>query len=343
MSKSKSKNTTMEILKFLAASSVVMVHCMFPGILGKIIFGIGRFSVPTFYMVSGYFIYNENSDKVIQKLPSRISRLLKIWVITDIIYFFIEFLLSGFSIEWVGNLFNIDATRILEFVFLQETWQYFVWYLFASILCYISTFVISKYNLWNKSLFLIFPLLLVNLFIGEALPFITGETSKWFWCSNFWLFAFPFYATGYGIRIYKDKILEKVTDKLVLIAIIGGFFLNMAERAITHASEFFVSTYIMTVSLFLFSLKFPNRYDEKKGFAGKIVQFFVLMGNYSLYIYLIHPAIIVFVRKFISFMQIEKTYLVGYLTTISVVVITFILAFIVGSLNDIIKKKKLSN
>ena len=63
----KGKNRSLNILKFICATLVVFIHCKFPGEFGKIIENYGRIAVPIFFMISGYFVYNNIRSKVFKK------------------------------------------------------------------------------------------------------------------------------------------------------------------------------------------------------------------------------------------------------------------------------------
>lgn len=67
----KTRNSTLNALKGIACFSVIMLHCAFPGMVGKIIYGIARFAVPMFFAISGYYVYSCNSKDVIQRLPKK--------------------------------------------------------------------------------------------------------------------------------------------------------------------------------------------------------------------------------------------------------------------------------
>ena len=67
----KTRNSTLNALKGIACFSVVMLHCAFPGMVGKIIYGIARFAVPLFFAISGYYVYSCNSKDVIRRLPKK--------------------------------------------------------------------------------------------------------------------------------------------------------------------------------------------------------------------------------------------------------------------------------
>ena len=66
MHKVREKNQRLNIVKAIACASVIVLHCPFPGIVGKILYGFARFAVPFFFMVSGYFVYADDAEKVIR-------------------------------------------------------------------------------------------------------------------------------------------------------------------------------------------------------------------------------------------------------------------------------------
>lgn len=45
------RNHSLNVLEGIACFSVVMLHCGFPGVVGKVIYGIARFAVLPFYIV----------------------------------------------------------------------------------------------------------------------------------------------------------------------------------------------------------------------------------------------------------------------------------------------------
>lgn len=82
----KTRNSTLNALKGIACFSVIMLHCAFPGMVGKIIYGIARFAVPMFFAISGYYVYSCNSKDVIQRLPKNRTHSITIFLETELIY-----------------------------------------------------------------------------------------------------------------------------------------------------------------------------------------------------------------------------------------------------------------
>lgn len=288
----KMKNSTLNILKGIACFSVVLLHCSFPGIFGKIIYGIARFAVPLFFAISGYYVYSNDSQKVIQRLPKKIKHIGTMFVGTEILYFLwhcIQYtILTGSirgAIKWIASSFSFK--NLVDFIIFQRTYIGDVsWFLVALILCYIVTFIIAKNNLWEKSFLLIPVLFLINVFLGEIAPFFKIKT-EWYWCSNFWLMGFPCYALGFYIKINEHRLVQVLTDKKILAILIFSILLNLIERVLTEASQFFISNILFMFACFIYSIKNPTNFQNKK-----LAQVLSIIGEkYAFGVYILHPIV----------------------------------------------------
>lgn len=278
-------NHTLNYLKALACFCVLMLHCGFPGLIGKVIYGPSRFAVPIFFIISGYYIYSDDREKVLTKIPKKIKHIATLWLGTEIVYFIWHIIKSSLEygmLEWIQSLFSME--KLLNFVIFQTTPVGDVsWFLFALLLCYLVTYFIAKNNLWFITIKLIPVLLIINIILGELIPFM-GINLPWYWCSNFWVLGFPFYAIGYWIRINEKTLCEKITVRLTIVTVIVSFVVILFERVATDASQLFIGNIPCAIVLFLFCLKYPNfrffnPYIEKIG------------EELSFYVYILHPII----------------------------------------------------
>lgn len=286
------RNHSLNVLEGIACFSVVMLHCGFPGVVGKVIYGIARFAVPLFFAISGYFVYSENSDVVCKRLPQKIKHIFLMFLGTEILYFIwhcVQYSMEKSSIEgaleWLASWFSLS--NIFNFVFFQKTFIGDVsWFLVAMILCYLTTYIIAKKNIWEKT-FIIIPItLFLNVFIGEVMPFMGGQP-QWYWCSNFWLLGFPCFAMGYFIKIRQQKLINMFDDKKIIAIIFLSIIVNLAERILTHASQLFISNIPFMFCAFIYCLKYPYKFKKKF-----IFDFMSNIGEkYSFGIYILHPIV----------------------------------------------------
>ena len=288
----KKRNVLLNILEGVASICVVMLHCSFPGDIGRVIYGISRFAVPLFFAVSGYYIYNEDGAKVRNALPNKVKHITAIFLGTEVFYFIWHilqpFLIYGsFSgtIEWLNTKFTIK--NIISFIIFQNTLIGDVsWFLVALIMCYLVTFPIAKHNKWKKCTLLILPLLCINVLLGE-IGSLTGIKIQWYWCSNFWLLGFPCYALGFYLRIHEKKFMKLLTCKRIFWIVLGTGGLAVIERAVTGENQLYFSNIPFMVCSFMFCLKYPE-----VTVTSHILKSLSNIGEkYSLGVYILHPVI----------------------------------------------------
>lgn len=187
--------------------------------------------------------------------------------------------------EWIISL--LSTRNVLYFIAFQRTVIGDVsWFLVALIWCYVVTFAIAKKNIWTKTFPLIPILLLLNVFLGEVAPFM-GIKTEWYWCSNFWLMGFPCYALGYYIRINEHRLVRGLKDKKILVILFSSILLNLIERVLTEASQFFISNILFMFACFIYSIKNPTNFQNKK-----LAQVLSIIGEkYAFGVYILHPIV----------------------------------------------------
>lgn len=282
------RNHTLNYMKAIACFCVLMLHCGFAGIVGKLLYGPSRFAVPFFFMVSGYYVYSRDTQKVLSRLPGKIKHIAILLIGTEITYLVWHIIQSAINagIEGVANWFfnTFTISKFVQLLLFQTTPIGDVsWFLVALLLCYIVTYFIAKYNLWKMTSGMIPVLLMINIVLGEIVPF-WGINSQWYWCSNFWVLGFPFYAMGFWIRRNQENLCQKCSVKRIVLIVIMSIILITIERIITNASQFFVGNFFMALALFLFSVKYPTIF-KTRSFVENIGE------KYAFYVYILHPII----------------------------------------------------
>lgn len=282
------RNHTMNYMKALACVCVLMLHCGFPGIIGKLLYGPSRFAVPFFFMVSGYYAYHDDARKTISRLPGKIKHIATLLFGTEIIYFIWHVIQNAINAgkegvaEWLFNTFN--TSKLIQLLCFQTTPIGDVsWFLVALLLCYFATYFIAKYQLWKLFSGMVPVLLLINIFVGEILPFF-GVNSQWYWCSNFWVLGLPFYSMGFWIKRNQKFLCEKCSVKNTVVVVVISLMLITIERIITNASQLFVGNIFIAITLFLFSVKYPS-FFKKRSFIETIGE------KYAFFVYVLHPIV----------------------------------------------------
>ena len=64
----KQRNYSLDLLKFISSFLIVCIHFKISGKTGELITIIARFAVPVFFMVSGYYSYNDDEHHIKNKI-----------------------------------------------------------------------------------------------------------------------------------------------------------------------------------------------------------------------------------------------------------------------------------
>ena len=282
------QNRTLNFFKGVACFCVIMLHAGFPGVVGKLLYGPSRFAVPFFFMISGYYVYDDNVQTMVKKIPKKIKHIAVLLVITEIVYLLwhvIQYaILGGFEnvYAWFADVFSVSA--ILQLLLFQTTSIGDVsWFLVALLLCYMAIWFVAKKNLWTMINILTPILLLVNIVVGEWIPFL-GIDIQWYWCSNFGVLGFPFFCLGNLIRKNQDDFCAKYSTKKLIFIIGLSVICITVERVLTDASQLYIGNIFLASALFLICIKCSNLF-QKRNFGEEIGE------KYAFYVYIFHPIV----------------------------------------------------
>lgn len=327
----KKKNHTLNILKAVCAILIVFNHCKFPGEFGRLIENYGRIAVPIFFLISGYYVYNNIRSKVFKKFK-RIFILLVgaclFWFLFNVIRFAI---IDKVELIYYLRKF-IQWKTLLRFFIFNEN---FIWghlcFLNALCYCYLIQFFLKKYNLENFkiekiiSIFLLVGYLLINAFI------IDEELTNIYLIRNFLFVGIPFFFIGKNLR--KNQIAEnKSLKKMALMVII--LVITLTIEIFLYKSELYISSILLSIYLFMICIKRPNISNKYMEFIG---------DKLALYIYILHPAIKYIILYIYDYLNIQKGIFMWVYPIISLVVVIIISYLIYISnqkIKEIWRKKK---
>lgn len=132
------RNSNLDIAKAIACIGAVIMHCSFPGVVGKFVAYLFKFAVPLFFMVSGYFLFKPgmNKESKIKNLKRKARHI-----------FFILLSAEALSAAYfvTGSLFNMEsyalpALSISDILINCLTGTFFngtLWFLYALLWSYL--------------------------------------------------------------------------------------------------------------------------------------------------------------------------------------------------------------
>lgn len=328
------KHDGINMLKGIACIIVVFLHVPFPGLLGKLISFELNFSVPIFFMISGFFAFKKNDFLWYKK---KIFHLLIIILLTEFIYgmwsIFTKCVING---ETVQN-FLIESPIIknpIKIIICGTIYNGTLWYIYAAMWTWVIYFFLIKNRILRKNrLYLIMiPLLFIQIFV-KLYWMNHYDISKYIYLfRNFLVFGFPM--TLLGSWIAKNEEKWNYSLKRSITIVIAGVILSFFEYLVAHTflkvsgMDFHVSTILISIGLFSLALQFP------------VVKFNPLLyigEKLYIWIYLSHILVVSILDETVKYVIDYQSLWYLWLRPIVCLLITLIIAKLIDSL----KKEKL--
>ena len=245
--------SSLYLLKGIAAFLVVACHTPM-GSLGRNLEPIKIIAVPLFFLISGYMIYREGSnkgdlDEIKSRLYKSFIKIIRLVLITNLFYYFWLFPKNGNVIH--------SFSQLVECILLGNQFTGHLWYLTAfaeALMMFYFLFYIFK---TDRFMFFLPPLIITNLLIGRY-GFLSGEFIDNLNLYNLICYALPYLSIGYLIKKYERSILSKsyYTWLILLFTLLSyvEFYGLASILGENKEGVFFFSTPLL-VSIFITFLK----------------------------------------------------------------------------------------
>ena len=286
----KQYNYCLDFLKGIACIFVVFMHCEFPGLMGTAVQAIGRFSVPFFFMVSGYFCFRPSLQQTaIQTganekdnwgiIRKKVMHIARITLYASLFYLAYVLLLQ---LLFHNQSFSISGKQLFNWVVFNTpriiAGQY--WFLFALLYAYILYGILERFHLRRFSYVLAAILFVVYVCLAQGFH-LAGFSIPNMYYRNWLIEAFPFFMLGHWIHEYQDRI--SISNEALLTVIAVSTVLCWVERWLM-GRDFGVNivTIPQVFALFLYGVKNPTRHQGVIQRLGR---------DCSMLVYILHPAI----------------------------------------------------
>lgn len=285
------RNYSFDVLKLFLSLLVVFIHIHVPW--RDFILPFTRCAVPCFFMISGFFLYNMDKDKMRQRVGQGIRRMFNITFFATLLY----------MIPWIlhhmqsPDMYQIDFIDLVNFVFwgiplfLPEGIH--LWYLQAYLYVLIAVYVLLRKSYFNRVLIIAVPLLFtLHILWKHIVPmFVTGDTLTFALLGYFPAYlsiAFPAVGLGMLVRKYQTKIncfFDNKSSWALLFASVIMCYLEvflLKRSGITNTGDILVFTPFVAFELMMITQFTPMRKPNIMSEWGE---------KYSLYVYICHPFI----------------------------------------------------
>lgn len=284
-------------LKFFCALFVVFIHVLFAG---RVLFiPIMRIAVPCFYIISGYFLIDDNGFLKTEKARIQLLKLLKISVITNVLHLLIE--------SFIQKNSNFSFGNVLRLIFYGDSISIHLWFITA----YIEVLLLilfSKKRINSLISFKSFPViifcLLASLLLGRY-SFVLGRSFDPLWYRNCFTIAIPFMFCGALIH-KKQKLLVKagITKMAMLFFVLclvlsyGEYFIQSLFPSVFIGGDLNITNIPLSIILFYLCIIYKDLQIPLLTTIGK---------KHSTFIYLFHYLVInLFWHYNTSYMKEEK-------------------------------------
>lgn len=289
---------SLDFLKFLCAFLVITIHMPYVG--KEYIEPLTRFSVPVFFMITGYFY---SSTKKNNREYTQIKKTFGLMLSSNLLFLGWEVMKSVILREPISNglssMFSIEVW--LNFLFFNVSpFSEHLWYLGALFYILAIILAVDKYSS-RKKLYKFIPLLLlINVVFGNYSTIVFGTVLPRILTRNFLFCGLPFFLIGDAIKERQNRLTHK---QLVITAILA-IIITLVESMFLHntAAEFnedcFIATPFLAYSLFVLFL--DDTMVSNTHILRKIAQ---LGKSATTIIYVIHPIAITVVGKIVDILS----------------------------------------
>ncbi|MBP5796681.1 MAG: acyltransferase [Bacteroidales bacterium] len=340
----KQYNYCLDFIKGVACICIVLMHCEFPGNLGVIVQTMSRFSVPFFFMVSGYFAMKVSRKKILH--------IAKITLWASL--FYLAFALVQHLI-WHDMSFKVSKSQALIWLLFNQPVIIAgpLWFCFALLYDYILVSILDHFRFQKYENVAGIIMLVLFFFMGQGIHLIGGgipvpdfvqgdfggniphmEGGRVpvpnFIYRNFLFEGYAFFMLGRIIQKNKDRI--KISNLALLAIIIVSTLLCFAER---HwiGREFGVNLFTLPqlLALFIYGINNPTRHQGAVQRLGR---------DCSMLVYILHPFVWYSLRRVYKAMDVADNLTALYLMPIIVVVLSIALALFCNWFTKTVQSKK---
>ena len=270
------RNNRLDLLKFILAYEVVMLHCSQAP--HSIVRPIVDSAVPCFFMISGFLIYSEDINSYQEKLKRAIKKITIILLWSTLLCGLNDF----YKLIVYHDIGNFTASALIDFILFNENpFAFHLWYISA----YLYTLVfylllvpksISMRISWIMGLWLAGIILVASYIVSHH------ANIRFIYVRNFLFQGIPFFGMGMLLKKY-DSFFHKLQMRQIVFLLL---FVILFAIVIKSIELYSMETYVFSgLIAFITLLLFSNHYKEKASWLSAIGK------EDGLYIYIFHPLV----------------------------------------------------
>ena len=242
-------------------------------VLGRHLMDSGRFVIPVFAMISGYFCFSKDGHSE-ANIGKKMMHILFLIVIYKLFYLILS------TIFCIAGVVSFDYV-ITEFLVLSPSFGFDgyggtvwimttqpIWFIYSLFLIYGLFFLLHHFKIDFKWTWIIaIPLLVVGVLMVDILP-IVGiteiggvEVDTDIGGTIYPFLLLPFFVIGYYLHKYKDWTDANFPNWMIWGAIVFGFLqfaLEFYLRPGHYQSSVYISMFVFAIAVFIGSFRVPE-------------------------------------------------------------------------------------
>ncbi len=285
------RNQTFECIKLLAALYVVIIHIPFPWPVGGYIGSMGRFAVPVFFAISGYYSYRTEPARLARRM-GRIIKLELLGVLVQLVTLLLVYQSTGVRLGIYVNEIRLTLPKIAKWLALNiNPYGGHLWYLSALTVCYGILWCYVRFQGKEgpdyKWLYLFSAAMLGTHIALDEFALALGMTVPYELPRNALLFGLPMFTLGLFLRQYGTRIREHfcLDRRKLLVLLALGAALCLVEFGGIGYTEICMGSALMTLVLMLWADAYPTVWSKP---GQRWIRRF---GGISLWVYILHMAV----------------------------------------------------
>lgn len=291
--KTGTRNSCIDTIKGFACIAVVLIHYNWGNTLSTILQVIGRFAVPFFFFVAGFYLPDHNSNVTSERTFQK-AKHIGIILLKSVLFYAPFCIVWNLAMDSSWDMLSFTQDKItlgsiIKVILSSDPIVYsHLWYLLASFSCYLLLSLIGKYLKQKNCIFLFLTLSLLYISFAELreisgfqnyYPLPDGKTLV---ISNLFLLrALPFVV--YGIFLRKKCTPHSRLSFVFLLAVcLLGFICAVIEHFHYGTVLMYIGTFFSVIAMSLIACNYPNKRIGIMEYIG---------SRLSMYVYIYHIAV----------------------------------------------------
>ncbi len=219
---------------------------------------------------------------------------MKLLIILKILYFIIDA-----TMVFIGA-YSFD--QVIHSTLLWSPLNSHSWFLYILLADYIICAAVVKYKIKIEKLYFLIPLSIgLDLLLTTILP-VLGYNTVWYGEQTYTLIGIGFFFLGYLIHAKEKMICKFATQNLLNTGIVIGFLLSAVGAIYVPTSNLYIGSIIASICIFITAFRInPQTY------RSPLIEH--IGRNLVVWIYIIHPAIILALEMNIPSINAEMFFL----------------------------------